>query len=85
MPQNQKANKMTDDHPNLDIREKIAHIDQMLADIDRIYADRRRIDADYDRKRQEIRFAPWLAIISGMAAGAALFAAGAAVTKLYGG
>jgi hypothetical protein len=63
--------------PPLDVREKITHIDQMLADIDRTFADR-------DRKRQEIRFAPWLAALSGMTAGAALFAAGAAFVKLIG-
>jgi hypothetical protein len=54
----------------LDIREKIAHIDQMLA--------------DHDRKRQEIRYAPFLATISGLTAGAALFAAGAAFMKVFG-
>ena len=52
----------------LDIREKLAHIDQMLA--------------DHDRKRQEIRLAPWQLVITGMATGAALFAAGAAFFKL---
>lgn len=52
----------------LDLREKLAHIDQMLA--------------DRDRKRQEIRFAPWQLALSGMTTGAALFAAGAAFTKL---
>ena len=56
----------------LDIREKIAHIDQMLADIHRSFAQR-------DRLRQEIRFAPWLAVMTGMGAGAALVAAGAAL------
>jgi hypothetical protein len=55
----------------LDIREKLAHIDQMLA--------------DHDRKRQEIRFAPWQIAVTFMTAGAALFAAGAAFIKLVGG
>jgi hypothetical protein len=62
----------TEIHDEIDLREKLAHIDQMLA--------------DHDRKRQEIRYAPWLAILSTaatlMAAGAALFAAGAAFMKL---
>jgi hypothetical protein len=58
------------DMQGLDVREKLAHIDQMLA--------------DHDRKRQEIRFAPWLAVLSGMTAGAALFAAGAAFIKVLG-
>jgi hypothetical protein len=52
----------------IDLREKLAHIDQMLA--------------DRDRKRQEIRLAPWQLVLSGMTTGAALFAAGAAFTKL---
>jgi hypothetical protein len=52
----------------LDIREKLAHIDQMLA--------------DHDRKRQEIRMAPWAMMLSGMTAGAAFFAAGVAFIKV---
>jgi hypothetical protein len=66
----------TPDHltETLNIREKIAHIDQMLADI--------------DRKRQEIRYAPWVLIlpltVGTLTAGAALFAAGAAFVKLFG-
>jgi hypothetical protein len=59
------------DMQGLDVREKLAHIDRTLA--------------DHDRKRQEIRFAPWLAVVSGMTAGAALFAAGAAFVKVMGG
>ena len=67
------------EHDELNLREKIAHIDQMLADR------RRRIDADHDRRRQEIRYRPWVAVISGMAAGGALFAAGVAFIKILGG
>ena len=59
----------------LDIREKLAQ--QMLA--------------DHDRKRQEIRYAPWQLFVAFaglaiglMTAGAALFAAGAAFIKLLG-
>jgi hypothetical protein len=40
--------------------------------------------ADHDRKRQEIRYQPWLAVMSGMTTGAALFAAGAAFVKVMG-
>jgi hypothetical protein len=57
--------------PNLDMREKLAHIDQM--------------PADHDRKRQEIRPAPLALALTGMTAGAALFAASAAFMKLFGG
>jgi hypothetical protein len=52
----------------LDIREKLAHIDAMLA--------------DHDRKRQEIRLAPWALVIAGMTSGAAFFAAGIAFMKI---
>lgn len=53
---------------DLDIREKLAHIDQMLA--------------NHDRKRQEIPLATWQIALTGMGAGAALSAAGAAFFKL---
>lgn len=52
----------------LNLRETIAHIDQM--------------QADAARKRQEIRLAPWALALSGATTGAALFAAGAAFMKL---
>jgi len=64
-----RAKPMTDSAiEQIDIREKLAHIDQTLA--------------DHDRKRQEIRFAPWQLVVTGMTTGAALFAAGAAFFKL---
>jgi hypothetical protein len=53
---------------DIELREKLAHIDQMLA--------------DHDRKRQEIRYAPWLAVLAGMTAGAAFFAAGVAFMRV---
>ena len=60
----------TEQHPEIDVREKLAHIDQMLA--------------DHDRKRQEIKLAPWQIAFAGMTAGAALFAAGGAFVKILG-
>jgi hypothetical protein len=62
---------MSDISADLNIRETIAHIDQM--------------QADAARKRQEIRLAPWQLALGGAASGAALFAAGAAFMKLFGG
>lgn len=50
------------------LRERLAHIDQMMADT--------------DRKRQEIKFAPWQLVMAGMGTGAALFAAGVAFSKM---
>jgi hypothetical protein len=54
-------------HDSLNVDEQIAKIHQLLADT--------------DRKRQEIRFAPWQLVISGATAGAAFFAAGATFAK----
>ena len=65
---------MTDVTPDpvaqLDIREKLAHIDLMLA--------------QHDRTRQEVRLAPWQLVLGGMTAGTAFFAAGIAFVKLMG-
>jgi hypothetical protein len=61
---------LSDTSLSLDVREKLAHIDQMLA--------------DHDRKRQEIRLSPWQLALAGMTSGAALFAAGAAFMKIVG-
>lgn len=55
---------------SVDLREKLAHIDQMLA--------------DHDRKRQEIKFAPWQMALTFMATGAALFGAAIAFVKVFG-
>jgi hypothetical protein len=52
----------------LDLRAKLIRIDQMLA--------------DHDRKRQEIRLAPWQLILTGMATGVGLLVAAAAIMKL---
>jgi hypothetical protein len=61
----------------LDVREKLAHIDQMLADHERM-----RINAGHDHKQQE--YAPWALIFTGMASAAAFFAAGVAFIKIFG-
>lgn len=56
------------DTAELNLREIIAHIDQM--------------QADAARKRQEIKLAPWAIALAGMTAGAAFFAAGAGYLTL---
>jgi hypothetical protein len=81
-----KARSMTDQTINagtLDLREQIVRIDQMLAEHDRNRAQTEQLFADRDRKRQEIRWAPWQVAFTGMTAGAALFAAGAAAGGLF--
>ena len=70
------------DIQQLDIREKLAHIDQMLADHDRTRLQIDMMGLERERREQEMRFAPWALALSGMTAGAALFAAGAAFFKI---
>jgi hypothetical protein len=60
--------KIEIDEQELNVREKLAHIDQMLT--------------DHDRKRQEIRRAPWQLILTGMVTGLGLLVAPAALIKL---
>ena len=66
---------MSDIPADLDIRLKLSQIDRELAQHDQLRA-------DHDRKRQEIRLAPWQLAIGGVGTGAALFAAAVALTKL---
>ncbi|WP_375381362.1 hypothetical protein [uncultured Sphingomonas sp.] len=54
--------------PPFDIREQLARIDKLMAETGKI--------------RQETRLAPWTIVVTALGAGAALFAAGAAFTKL---
>jgi hypothetical protein len=62
-----------------ELRERLARIDAALAQHDRDRAQVGQLNADHDRKRQEIRFAPWQIAFAGMTAGAALMAAGAGI------
>jgi hypothetical protein len=55
--------------PSLETIESLAKITQAL------------IDAE--RKRQEMRYAPFLAAFAGMTSGAALFAAGIAFARIF--
>jgi len=74
----------------LNIREQLARIDKLLAEIhaqpeisQQRAAQIAQAQADADRKRQEMRFAPWQVAFAGMTAGAALFAAGAAAGGVF--
>lgn len=66
---------------DLDMREKLAHIDLMLAQHDHARVGIDLTLAQHDRVRQEIRLAPWALMIAGMTAGAAFLAAGFAIGK----
>jgi hypothetical protein len=56
---------MADTLTDLDLRERIARIDQL--------------QADAAGKRQEMRIAPWALVVTGLTAGAGLIGAGAAI------
>lgn len=58
----------TDEGMPVALQEQIARINQL--------------QSDALRKQQEVRLAPWQLVLGGITAGAALFAAGAAFTKL---
>jgi len=80
---------MADDN-NLNLREQIARIDQMLADHDlkrqqTAFGPVQVLQwlADHDRKQQEMRHAPWLTIASVTTATAAVLAAGAAIGAMF--
>ena len=59
----------------LDVREQLARIDQMHANIGQLLA-------GTDKTRQDTKLAPLSLVLTGLGAGAALFAAGAAFAKL---
>lgn len=67
----------------VELRERLVHIDQMLTDSEHKREDLRRIIAEHDRRRQEIWWYPLVVTISAVTAGAALFAAAFAFAKLF--
>lgn len=67
--------------PNEEQRQR-AEWDLLLADLEYRAQQMRLANAQIDYTRQEIWFKPWQAIFTGLAAGAGLFAAGAAFFKL---
>lgn len=62
---------------DLELKEKLAHIDLMLAQNMHALAQR-------DRAQQEMRLAPWQLALGGMAAGAGFAAALLALVKIFG-
>jgi tetrahydromethanopterin S-methyltransferase subunit D len=68
--------------PSLDIREQIARIDKMQAELGKVQVEITKITVDTDKTRLDVRLAPWTAAFTGLGAGAAVFAAGAAFAKL---
>jgi hypothetical protein len=77
---------------SLDIREQVARIDKTQAELSRIQGELNKwqieslkMRAETAKVERETRLAPWSIVFTGLGAGAALFAAGAAFTKLIAG
>lgn len=70
------------DYPALDMREQLVRIDKMQAELNTIQIEMTKRHVDTDTVRLDARLAPWALVITSLGAGAALFAAGAAFTKL---
>uniref|UniRef100_UPI0035CA7CE3 hypothetical protein n=1 Tax=uncultured Sphingomonas sp. TaxID=158754 RepID=UPI0035CA7CE3 len=70
------------DYPKLDMREQLVRIDKMQAELNKIQIEMTKLHVDTDQVRLDTRLAPWTLVITSLGAGAALFAAGAAFTKL---
>ena len=73
---------LPDTGSTLDIREQLARIDKMQLDLNKIQVEIIKTQIDTEKVKVDTRLAPWTIIITALGAGAALFAAGAAFTKL---
>ena len=67
---------------SLDIREQVARIDSLLAGVDQALANSAKLRDESTKLRRDASLAPWTVLATGLGAGAALFAAGAAFMKL---
>jgi hypothetical protein len=66
------------------IDENTIAIRRMLAESDKFAAEQRKLGAEADKLTRDRQLAPWQVAFSGMTAGAALFAAGAAFMRFLG-
>ena len=57
---------------------------RLLTESDKFVAEQRKLMAEADKAARERQLAPWQSVVTGMGAGAALFAAGGALIRLIG-
>ena len=69
----------------LDLQEQIARIDRAQAETRKFVAEQTKLSAEADKSRRDRNLAPVQIVLTAMAAGAALFGAGAAFWKVVGG
>lgn len=68
----------------LDIEEQVARIRRAREESEKFVAEQRKLMAEAQKLDRDRVLAPWQFALSGMAAGAAFFGAGAAFIKLIG-
>ncbi|WP_018261867.1 hypothetical protein [Methylobacterium sp. WSM2598] len=69
---------------SLDIAEQVARILRSQEETQKFAAEQRKLIAEASKLERDRMLAPWQIVMSSMAAGAALFGAGAAFIKLIG-
>lgn len=67
-----------------DFEEQRARINRAINESEKFVAEQRKLMAEADKLARDRALAPWQIVMSSMAAGAALFGAGAAFIKLIG-
>ncbi|ACL61011.1 hypothetical protein [Methylobacterium nodulans] len=70
--------------PSLDMAEQVARILRSQEEMQKFAAEQRKLIAEASKLERDRALAPWQIVMSSMAAGAALFGAGAAFVKLLG-
>ena len=68
-----------------DLEEQIGRIRRTREESEKFVAEQRKLMAKAMKRERDRMLAPWQVALSGMAAGAALFGAGAAFIKIIGG
>lgn len=69
---------------SLDIAEQVARVLRSNAETQKFIEEQAKLRAEADKMTRDRALAPWQIALSGMAAGAALFGAGAAFIKVFG-
>ena len=67
----------------LDLQEQIARIRKTQEEVDKFAAETRKVVADMIKTQADTKFQPWILILQGALAAAALMGAGVAFAKLF--
>jgi len=72
------------DVTTMDQQEQIARIERAQEEVRKFVAEQHKLTAEARKLTRDAALAPWQLVVTAMTAGAALFGAGAAFTKLMG-